>query len=232
MVVGMHVPYGQLDEAVVVLLVVGGGVLVTQIAEPQTWVIDGEHIDDVEPVHVLAVVITDEQDDDMTPTQGVVAEELVLVLGTEEDDAVVEGVVALTVNVPDVEVVLGYVTGIVEFRVIVVVEVIVVEPSSHEGHGTVIVVIAVYVLHVEVTVVVPPEQLEQATVAVVTNGAVGTDGLVVLLLVIMLVVLTTLLLATKLLLTVLGLTVLELTVLLLVVLLLMILLLVTILELD
>lgn len=97
-----------------------------------------------------------------------------------------EGVVAFTVNVLEVDVVLGYVGGTVEFKVIVIVDVIVVDPSLHEEQGTVTVVMAVYVLHVEVTVVVPPIQLEHGTVAVVTNGVVGTDELVTLLLVVML----------------------------------------------
>lgn len=86
-VVGIHVPYGQLDGGGVLLLVVGVDdtevdeeVIGTHVPGPQTSVIDGEHIEDTEPLHVFAIVTMDEQDDDIVPpAQVVVVVELVLV---------------------------------------------------------------------------------------------------------------------------------------------------------
>lgn len=52
---------------------------------------------------------------------------------------------------------------------------VVLSAFGHEGHGTTTVVNDVIVLHVDVTVVMPPIQLVQMLVAVVTNGVVGIE---------------------------------------------------------
>lgn len=63
---------------------------------------------------------------------------------------------------------------VVEVREIVLVEVMVVDPSVQDGHGTTTVVICVSVLQVEVMVVTPPIHVVHGTVTVVRKGVVGT----------------------------------------------------------
>lgn len=90
-----------------------------------------------------------------------------VVIGEVQDDVVGGGVTASTVLLVG-----GLVNGIV------LVEVIVVEPSLHWEQGCVTVCTWVYVLQVDVTVVMPPTQVVHATVCVVTNGAVGVGAVI------------------------------------------------------
>lgn len=133
-------------------LVLGGGV--TQIVLAQTLVVTGVTAQDVElSLMVLQLVVL------VVPVEQVVMEPAQLVTG----------VVALNVTGEVVVLVYG-----VEVREMVVLEVIVVDPSEQLEQGTVNVVNCVSVLHVEVTVVTPPTQVVHGTMIVVTNGAVGT----------------------------------------------------------
>lgn len=150
-VVTEHVVIGevQLEAARVVL---GGGV--TQIVLAQTLVVTGVTAQDVElSLIVLQLVVL------VVPVEQVVMEPAQLLTG----------VVALNVTAEVVVLVYG-----VEVRDMVVLEVIVVDPSEQLEQGTVNVVNCVSVLHVEVTVVTPPTQVVHGTTTVVTNGAVGT----------------------------------------------------------